>query len=271
MGSQKIWEMHVSYVDGSAIGTYSYGTDIMEKHKQCLRVRVVWSFIFEACVSYMPTLHSLGNAYKRLNHTKAVLFSGPVCPAIWKDLSHISVPSTTVDYWGPCSQQAVACCTIVSLIGGMSEVASLSKDRKQSLVGLGGVTRWKKLREERESEMEGKRDWFVLIRSGCAHLPQVTSKLVDRGVTSFIYMCEYVFEYECVYGHVSPRVSGKMCCVWTGQWNYKVWVQSFLISCSHYSSSSGKARMKTVGTERQRNGAEGESVRERPKLKWQYN
>lgn len=34
-GSQKIWELHVNYVEGSAVGAYGYSTDVMVKPRPC--------------------------------------------------------------------------------------------------------------------------------------------------------------------------------------------------------------------------------------------
>lgn len=110
-----------------------------------------------------------------------------------------------VDHWGPDSQQATTRWSIMSLIGGMSEMATISKGRKQRLEGLGGEGRgeeMERMREEKETErqMEKGRD-LLSLEEGVSIL-YFRSKLGWQGSDKFC-ACVYVYVYECV-------------CVWGG-------------------------------------------------------
>lgn len=102
-----------------------------------------------------------------------------VCPATSQHLSllslHLScVPPAAVDHWGPRSQQAAARWSIMSLIGGMSEMATISKGRKQWLEGLtegGGCGGGDGENEGRKGKLRDRGERFVLIRGGRARSP----------------------------------------------------------------------------------------------------
>lgn len=70
-------------------------------------------------------------------------------------------------HWGPSSQQAAARCSIMSLIGAMSKMATISKGRKQRDCREEGLRRWREWVEERETERERER--LVVVKGGCVH------------------------------------------------------------------------------------------------------
>lgn len=110
------------------------------------------------------------------------------------------VPSAAVDHWGPSSQQAAARWSIMSLIGGMSEMATKSKGRKQRQWREKGVRRWREWRKERETERQKEKGSDLFSLEEGVSILQVRSKLGWQENDKFracVCVCLPVYVWAC--------------------------------------------------------------------------
>lgn len=85
----------------------------------------------------------------------------------------------------------------MSLIGGMSEMATKSKGRKQRDWREEGVRRWREWRKERETERQKEKESDLFSLEEGVSVPQVRNKLSWQGNDKF-HACTRVYVCACV-------------------------------------------------------------------------
>lgn len=102
------------------------------------------------------------------------------------------------------SKQSAACWSIMLLIGGISKMATISKGRKQRLVGPEGWGDGESEGRKRKLSDSRERQRFVLIRGGRVYSPCWSQiKLTEE--RQVLCICVYLRVCVCVYGHVTQN------------------------------------------------------------------